>query len=343
MDTNIVLSEIARSLQITKFADESELSYTTRVLYSALGQWMQFSILDDDVYSDTLTERCKTSEYISQKCRNVLSAYSKIYPEISDWFSSSRYGTPVKLILDRYINAGILVSGPGNTYQPAPAKYAEISPSLYYVRGIIPADSENIRCVGLGTFVRKIPDDAELVPISELFKIPDCTAFKFTKDYISLAKFELANEDSDREYFGHSFRKRFSDSWSNKLRPEWRETVYRNRKTNEFGLAKLNPDGSVMTWKFPEYITNNFDTKRIMYGLRVISKNQTGFVIHEKKDYATISLYSSLPKVEETMMYMLAWPVESIGEIANFITTKEFLPVIRKMLRNLNMISGGRI
>ena len=48
MDANIILSEIARDLQITKFADESELSYTTRVLYSAIGQWMQFSILDDD-------------------------------------------------------------------------------------------------------------------------------------------------------------------------------------------------------------------------------------------------------------------------------------------------------
>ncbi|MDD4254460.1 MAG: hypothetical protein PHP59_03700 [Methanofollis sp.] len=332
---------IAQGLGISRFSCEDKNAYIARVLYSAISEWIKTAVLDRCIedreeYQDT-KDTLYTKHHVTRKCNIILSAYLDLYPEVKKWFypEDKPNFQPAKKIQERLEYAGFLVSGPDNTIQLPPDKFARIAEDLFLLRGT--SFGKDGEPHGLGWYVNRI-SEKNAYSLEELFLIPQIDAKDTVLEYSRYAngKYTLNPIISDaRKYFDPLSKQIFSDSWKQSLDHPSELTVYRNNLV-DYGIAKKEND-KVYTLAFPDYIIKTHDVRRFMYGLRHLNDNQEQATITTYKDAIKIRLHSTLPRREEMLFYMIAWPVRSILDRTEFITSPVFLPIVSKILENLNI------
>ena len=74
---NGLLSKIAKELNIVKGNEESDFSFKTRIIYSAIGHVTYASLFDsmDDGQPISIV-------HFKNRCKNLFTSYRAIYPEI---------------------------------------------------------------------------------------------------------------------------------------------------------------------------------------------------------------------------------------------------------------------
>lgn len=333
---------IAQGLGTSRFSCEDEDAYIARVLYSAISEWTKTAVLDrtfevESKCPDDVQETRYTKHHVTRKCNILLSTYLDLYPNVREWFYPENKPDfqPTKTIQERLEFSGFLVSGPDNTVQLPPNKYARAAEDLYLLRGTSFGTEGEIH--GLGWYVNGIPEQ-DAHSLEEFFLIPQIDAKDTVLEYSRFAEGKYASNPviSDvRRYFDPLARRVFSQSWEKSLHHPWRLTVYRNNPF-DYGLAKLE-NGMIYTLAFPEHTIKLQEVRRFMYGLRYLSRNPEQATITTCNDAIKIKLHSTLPGREEMLFYMIAWPVRNILDRTEFITSPIFLPIITKILENLNI------
>ncbi|KAF1078278.1 hypothetical protein [Methanogenium sp. MK-MG] len=332
---------MAQGMGISRFSCEDENAYIARILYSAISEWTKTTVLDRSI--EVEGEGCDagdtryTKHHVTRKCNLILSTYLDLYPDVEKWFYPKNKPDiqPTKEIQERLEFSGFLVSGTENTIQLPPDKYAKVAEDLYLLRGTSFGKDGEIH--GLGWYVNSI-SELNVYSLEELFLIPQIDAKDTVLEYSRFAegKFTLNSTISDvRKYFDPSSGRVFSESWEQSLCHPWERTVYRNN-IFDYGLAKQE-NGEISALAFPGHIIKMQDVRRFMYGLRYLSQNPEHARITTYDDAIKIKLNSFLPGREGMLFYMIAWPVRNILDRTEFITSPVFLPIITKLLENLNI------
>ncbi|KUK70366.1 MAG: hypothetical protein XE11_2326 [Methanomicrobiales archaeon 53_19] len=332
---------IAQGLGISRFFCEDENAYIARILYSAISEWTKTAVLDKtlEVESESLDTSYTqyTKHHVTRKCNIILSTYLDLYPNVRTWFyPEDKQGIqPTKVIQERLEHSGSLVSGPDNTIQLPPDKYMKIANDLYLLRGTSFGTEGKIH--GMGWYVNKI-SESDVYSLEELFLIPQIDAKDTVLEYSRIAEraYTPNTTISDaRRYFDPFSRRIFSESWEESLHHPWELTVYRNNR-DDYGFVKQE-DGMIYTLAFPDHIIKIQEVRRFMYGLRYLSHNPERATISIYNDAIKIKLHSTLPGREEMLFHMIAWPARNILDRTEFITSPIFLPIVTKILKNLNI------
>jgi len=332
---------IAQGLGITRFFREDENAYIARILYSAISEWTKTTVLDRSLEIESEFQDPRYTQYtrhhVTRKCNIILSTYLDLYPNVRGWFYPlEKQGIqPIKIIQERLEFSGHLVSGPDNTIQLPPDRYAKITKDLYMLRGA--SFGREGKSYGLGWYIDGI-STPDIYPIEELFLIPRIDARTTVLEFSKLARSEYtpnATISDARRYFDPISKRIFSESWEESLRYPWETTVYRNNR-DDYGFAKQE-NGMIYTHAFPDHIIKLQEVRRFMYGLRYLNRNPEQAIITTYKDAIKIKLHSALPGREEMLFYMVAWPSRDILDRTEFITSPKFLPIITKVLKNLNI------
>ncbi|WFN34943.1 hypothetical protein L1S32_02150 [Methanogenium sp. S4BF] len=332
---------MAQGMGISRFSCEDEIAFISRILYSAISEWTKTTVLDRSI--EVEGEVCDaedtryTKHHVTRKCNLILSTYLDLYPDVKKWFFPKNKPDiqPIKLIQERLEFSGFLVSGPENTIQLPPDKYAKVAENLYLLRGT--SFGKDGEMHGLGWYVDSTSEH-NAYSLEELFLIPHIDAKDTVLEYTRFAegKFTLNSAISDvRRYFDPLSGRVFSESWEQSLQHPWERTVYRNN-IFDYGLAK-HENGEIYALAFPDHIIKTQDVRRFMYGLRYLSHNPEHARITTYDDAIKIKLNSFLPGREGMLFYMIAWPVRNILDRTEFITSPVFLPIITKILENLNI------
>jgi len=332
---------IAHGLGIYRFSCEDKNEYIARVLYSAISEWIKTAVLDRTLEVERESQDTRDTHYtkhhVTRKCNIILSTYLDLYPEVRKWFYPDNKPAvqPIQEIQERLRFSGFLVSGPDNTIQFPPDRYTRITKDLYLLRGTSFGKDGKIH--GLGWYVNGTSGQ-EVNSLEDLFLLPQIDAKDTVLEYSRYAagKYTVSPTRSDvRRYFNAFSGERFHDSWEQSLRDHWKLTVYRNNFA-DYGFAKQEK-GEIYTLAFPDHIVKTHEVRRFMYGLRYLSHHQEQAMITIYKDAIKIKLHSTLPRREGMLFYMMAWPVRNILDETEFITSPVFLPIITKLLENLNI------
>lgn len=333
--------QIAKDMKIRNFQNENENDFINRVIYSSISEWIKASTFDRKIDNqEGVTENGCTKHHITRKCGDILEGFIEVYPQIESYFfpSDKKEPKPIQDIQKRLLMGGILVSGENNTIQLSQQKYGQISDHLFFERGNFFQIGKQVS--GLGCYTNSVPEEISINHIDELFFIPPKTAKETVLSYYKLmeGKFEIISSVPEYwKFFDFLSRKSFHNSWVDQFNKEGKITVYKNiNNPLEYGFAKYN-NGTLSIAKFPNHIAETKEIRRILYGLRAIENNPCQANLTLKSDSVDLEFYTSLPQREQTLLYMIAWPVRSMYDRTQYTSSIEFLPTIKKMLNNLTV------
>ncbi|HEY9059693.1 MAG TPA: hypothetical protein VIO64_04195 [Pseudobacteroides sp.] len=332
-----IINQMAKDMSIIRYSFEDDTSYATRVIYSALSEWIKVAILDRDVNDEELYTDGVSKIHVTQKCEKILEAMLAICPEAKNWFyPTKKWEYPIREIRKRLEYAGYIVSGINNSIQLSSPKYASVYDGFYLYRG----DSFYLRSMvsGLGTYIHKQPEFGCQSDIKRMFFIPDKNAVDTVRDFensISRSYEKSLNETKSREYFNFTSYKSFSESWDQAFYQEGKITVYRNG-IFDYGLAKFR-NRQVYIYQFPKAIISTNDVRRFMYGIKGMYNMECKALIRRHGDAIKMKIFSALPLREQSLLHMMAWPSRDISDITKYIIPVEFTQIIQNTLNNLNI------
>jgi hypothetical protein len=340
MNKNIHL-QIAKDMKISRFPNETENDFIGRVIYSALSEWIKASTFDRKIDDqEGVTDVGCTKHHITRKCGDILEGFLEVYPQIKSYFFSieEKEQKPIQEIQKRLLLGGVLVSGENNTVQLSQEKSGFISDTLFFERGNFFKMGKQVS--GLGCYTNTISQNIPISQFEDLFFIPPENAEETFHSFYQLMESKFETFSTVPEYwnfFDFSSKRSFYNSWVGHFNEEGKITVYKNSNNPlDSGLAKhSNEELSIA--KFPSHIAETKEIRRIMYGLRAIENNPCQAKLTLKGDSVSLEFYTSLPQREQTLLYMIAWPVRNMYDRTQYIAQIEFLPTIKKMLNNLNV------
>jgi hypothetical protein len=148
-----LFNKVADDLRITKFSFESESQYYSRLIYSAIGNWILHCVNDKSI-TESDEQFGVSKSYLLRRCASILNDLLEMCPQAKSWFFSEEIDDcsgVVKYIRDIYEFTGYLVSGGHNTSLVLP-KYCNVAieDHLVLIRGIAKVGKMN----GLGGFVK---------------------------------------------------------------------------------------------------------------------------------------------------------------------------------------------
>lgn len=132
---------MANDMEISLSSDEDINATKSRIIYSAIGEWIKASAYDTDIREDDsegIDEIGATKNHITRKCGKILAAYLDLYPNLKSWYypiSVDETFNPVTEIRNRQIAAGVLVSGLEKSLQFPQEKCTQIADNMYLYRG----------------------------------------------------------------------------------------------------------------------------------------------------------------------------------------------------------------
>lgn len=333
--------QIAKDLKITQFSKENESQFISRIIYSAISEWIKASTFDRkiDNHEGVKEEGC-TKQHITRKCGEILEGFLEIYPSIEFYFYPVEENDPkpIQEIQKRLFLGGVLVSGENNTVQLSKEKTGFVDNNLFFERGCFYEPEK--QAFGLGCYRNNQNGNIPCVRLEELFFIPNENAEKTVNYYIKKLKSDFNNISDIPDYwsfFDYSSKKSFHNSWNGYFDKNGKITVYKNNINNsDYGFIKYS-EGKFFFTPFPHHIIQTKEIRRILYGIRSIENNPCNSELTIQGKSVKIQLYTSLPLREQSLLYMISWPVNNMYDRTQYITSIKFLPIIQRILSNLNV------
>ncbi|HHY81643.1 MAG TPA: hypothetical protein GX505_03060 [Clostridiales bacterium] len=325
-------NQLSLDLAIRRYSCESESSYYSRLIYSAIGCWILYCTGDKNIEED-ISRYGVSKNYINRRCSKILNNFLEIYPQAQDWFFTDNiadYTDVIRYIREIYEFLGYLVSAGLDSSLILPiCRKVIVEDGLALYRGV----SKVSPMIGLGTYkymkeVRK----EDIALLFDMFLVPNKRADKFVQDYIKKIKWGAGGVSENTQFFEYKSKNSLSESWIN----TWTQdtiTIYKNSLL-DYGLVKFE-EGQLYTSKFPDHIVNEKEVRRFMYGLKGNNGSNMKAKLKMHSDVAVLRLFSKLPEREMMLLRVLSWPVNFIEDVYNYYIPLEVINVIKKILGNL--------
>lgn len=341
-----LLQQIANNLNIHKFSCEDEKSYTSRILYSAVANWIFTSAHDISFEENYKKEKEGVSKsYITRRVSKIVDEYQELFPAFGEYLNGREPAKVVSKMRETIERAGFLIPTGFDEFVSMPSlKKMKVSDEFYLMRGLCKANE--VLAIGLGLYSESDTYE-DSVSMKELFYIPEIDAKTWTKEYIDTINWGNSSLLSNAiEFFDPKSKNIFYGCWKDAFPNDVEVTIYKKNKW-DYGFAKKTPD-EIRGVQIPDYLIgiqgteadNLFDNdvRRFMYGLKDLYNNNAKSSIVIEKDVCILRLYNALPERELTVLQFMGWHKQDIGNDYHYYISLELLPLLKELLTNLNII-----
>lgn len=334
-----ILEEISNDLKILKYEGEDLVSYKSRVIYSALSNWVKISTLDIDILNDVQRNIGQSREYISNKASIFLQNIIDIFPEVYPWFYPNDIkDKPEKIIIDRLKNAGEIIKSGFNSYLALPI-YEEciVDNKTKVTRGI---ENKKIEmCTGLTQLkYSEVSYEVDKNRLFDFYGVENQTAKEMWDRYINQVTWNKRT-DISCPIFNKNSKVAFYKSWDDDYKLNDGEISIYKENFSDYGIIK-KINNEIYTNQFNHAIIDNFEIRRFMYGLKYEANNpvKVDYKYLNNKKLVELSLKCTLPNHETNILLALGWPKNSILDTKNLIFSIHVWEFIKIILENLNII-----
>lgn len=338
-----IIKRIGSDLKIGKSSEEKKSQFFSRIVYSALSMWIRISTLDEDIFQQNLEKVGVSKVHILNRCQPFLENMIEIYPEIMNWFYPVDIDEhPISLIRERLHSGGELVDVGFNTDLALPYyEECKVDERIRLVRGIQAGDFQKVSgLVQVVTIQENI--DTKMRNAIEFYGLQDKLAIQHLHDYLKLIKWNRRKESKVQILNKYSSNV-FSNSWEDECKLKDSDiSMYRSpfydRGNKDFGFIK-KMNGSIYTSQINEYLINQFEIRRFIYGLKSEANNpvRAKFKKHMEVQLVELNLFNSLPLKEEKILLLLGWPIKNINDKHNLIFDMSIWVFVVRILSNLNI------
>lgn len=326
-----LLNSMSSDMNITKFQNESDDSFISRICYSALGQWC-LSISNNVLNNETGTTKNNQTNIIN----NLTNQYISFFPFLKNYLINKNSNSIEisKFLRTIYEETGYLITDNNRDKLVNYGRSIKIgNENLFF--GI--NDKKNT-INGLGVFSTPTP---YVISIND-FLIRDNLSLE---DYFD-AQFDpidFITRDVDMAklvYFNPLSQKSPSQSWEKNIvvnktiakdieNGSYYKIIQDKSRAEMAGFIDLN------TKTQPDSFTS-YEYRRLYFAIKYYYNNPIKIYINYiDNNYAKIKLEGELPNREYYFLLLLSWPQDSAYNKSSFIIKREFLPCILSALKKI--------
>lgn len=325
-----LINSMQNDLNIIQYIGESNESYYSRLIYSAICDWIRYCILDK---TNENFDEIKSKQYIHIRCEEILLGLLKMFPECKNYFyneeDTSGNKNPINILRTRMIENGELIDFFEGVSLPK-GMISSISKEYSRLLGI---SNSNYIYTGITRIIKYCEQDSIDY---------ECDLSTNHAEYFLLLKESLKWENYDDvsilEVINPSLKKAPSYCWSNsnfiddnevylsriKVSDYMYDYFWLKKEENRFYISKINEHYQC----FKEY-------RRFILWQR----NQKDNAIHVEykllNNCVKVKMYAAIPYSEQKVMNTYGWPVNSIQNNMEYIVAKEIWSDIKDILNQL--------
>lgn len=333
-----ILKRIISDLKIRRYDDEVKAQYIARVVYSALAMWIRYSTLDEDIFQQSSELVGVSKIHVLNKCKPFLDNMIEIYPEIYEWFYPEKCEeNPIGIVRDRLYNGGELVDVGFNTDLALPS-YREcgINNGVRIIRGINSYEFQ--RTTGIAQFKAvNEKDRVDIEKILNFYGFKNKSAQEILNEHIKNIKWSK-KEKITVDIFDKYSKESFSNCWNREYKLKDNDISLYKYEFFDFGFVrKLH--GNIYTSQIDEYLIEQFEVRRFMYGLKNEVDNSVlaRYKKYSDKNLVRLKLCCDLPQKELNILLLLGWPLKNINDRLNLLFHASSWLFVEAVLKNLNI------
>lgn len=333
---NELLNRIAKDLNIIKYSNESDESYASRLIYSAIGLRLLTSGKKTIDEEKGITKHAQT-----RITKSLLKRYMGFFPQCKQYFyprgdeSEDRLVAFIRII---YEETGYMLKTKDGLYTLNKGnEYIKLSDDMNLFFGI-PKDKFTMSGLGINTFERM--DYGTEKNIKEFLIRDDLTPEEFVKLNYCEYNFEAEDIDANNlEFFNPLSRKNIHKSWGNiKTRDK---IIARDKVTEDYYKVLFDKSRDLLFFDRIKNEENNSKMSRGEYyrlylALRSYYNNPPkAEIINIDKEYSLIKIYSTIPNREWFFFFLNGWPLRNIEDKYKFIIKNYFVELCVEVLQNI--------
>lgn len=329
-----LFDSMKKNLGISAYNGESDISLMTRILYSACTKWMRVFVIDQDENGKPYP---KSKHYILSRGKETISHLIEAFPEIRGWFVSEDEEWPymgfIREIRELMINAGEILPDDAGRLMLPEYTLRPIAENVFRVYGMQKeiGNREKGECyVG----VTRIRDGISTG--GPFFLRLDSR--EFTKDLFSAAVYSPCPDMDRFEFFNPDSRGALYQAWEDKPGKNARVALGRLQIINglhEYYLFRKSDESQWGNARFPDYYKEHGEHRRIMLAQRSESGNPMKAQFKDYGDACLIKLHCRIPLQQEIQVRTFGWPVNTYGDMFNYIIPKQVWPIVEDICREL--------
>lgn len=332
---NALLLTMARDLQIKPYSNESDKSFISRLIYSALGLWCLRTAKNKN------EEKFGTSKHNQTIVLNdLLSRYREMFPFIDDYFSDRGvYQTSIPVHIRKiYEETGYLLTNDSNYNELANfGRGINFAKDFLYFG--IPTKISFMS--GLGIFAC---DSDYSISVKDFLVRDSLTCREYLESKYNFIDFYTKDIDvANLEFFNPRLKCSPSQSWSEQLNTNM--SVARNKNLGVY-YRVLNDTDAIMFSDEPlnvEYDAfTSYDFRRLYFSLKMYYGSAVKAIITKvDNDYSFIRLGGHLPNRELYLLLLLSWPKNNVYDKINFVIQNRFISIVTNFLENIGVVVVG--
>ena len=330
INMNKLVCAMAKDMNIPICTREDKREYTSRVIYSALGQWC-LKATSAVKYGGNAISKHRQTRIIN----NLLGHYEELFPCIIDYFSGDK--DPAVTIRRLYEATGYIITDEENHNSIAQFGRTIKIGNMYLFFGEPFRHEMN----GLGLFCNESISDSEI----KSFLVRDSlNCEEYLSSCFDISDFEEYNEhEDDYQFFNPSLDKPVSSSWGNKVDGQF--LIARSDSVHQFYLIQ-EIDGKtyykVLSANEDNSDFTSYEYRRLYFALKYRYNHPVKAWISKIDDhYSRIRISSFLPNREYYLLLLLAWPMGNMFCKNEFLIKNEFIDLILEVLKNIG-VKGER-
>lgn len=319
---------LAKDLNIKAYSGEFQTYYESRLVYSALSEWMKFAVYDETTDSNNK----KSKSYLLKRGCEILNSFICDSESQKQWFTDDAqekydFNQAVIETRNRMLASGELLELlPSHDVSVPKQSKIDINDTWSRLIGLRKeSDPKNVKAVGITRICieENTPSYAETINIKEYMN----WAFKS-------ANWSNVDDVNKYEFFNPYSRNAPYKSWIDS--PVGGIDIHLGRISlfngvHEYYLIKRNRKGWASA-PLTDALTERKEERRMLLGLRLHCGNPAVAEYSDKGNCIELRLYCGLPALEQAYIETYCWPKRYFNDKLNYIIPIEVWPIIKNKL-----------
>lgn len=334
---NDLLKTMSADMNIPRFNNETDESFTYRLFYSSLGQWC-LTVGRNKVRNDVGTSKHNQTIVLNE----LLTRYTELFPNISKRFvDSSKQQNNISVSIRRiYEETGYLLTDKDNHN-----KLANYGRSMKMGDQILFFGLPQIIYAVNGLGVYSAPTAYELTAKDFLIRDNLICEEYFKSCFDPIDFYERDIDVQELEFFNPLANSVPSQSWYKNMETDC--SLARKSETGPFYRVMRMPEGICFADEPVENQSDSFTSyeyRRLYFALKKHYKKPMKIWVSQlDNEYSKIRIGGQLPNREYYFLLLLSWPERTAFDKVSFILRNSLLEDALGVLENIGLeIKGGR-
>lgn len=326
-------NDIITYFNIKNYKGESNSEYNSRLVYSAMCEWIRYCILDKTNINEFEIE-IKSKHYIKRRCEEILNSLLSFFPECKSYFykeqEKNNNNNPINVLRTKMIENGELVDSLDGVSLPK-GLITSISNKYFRVLGI-----DNTKCIYSGITKLAMYDMAQSIEGigEEINEFVDQDFFTKLKDNLN---WENISDGLSLEILNPLLKAAPYKCWSRIMSLNENEIYLARMQIKDYYYEYywLMKKKKIKISKINEHYQTFKEYRRFILWQR---KEKENAIVAEYKilgHYVRVKLNAGLPYREQKVFDTYGWPTKNILNRMEYIIPKIIWNEVKDMLINL--------